>query len=103
MKVCSKTTVIDAEVQCSELDAALRGARTFSPVLAPQSVSLAVTVLFTPSGPLSFWACEGTLVHPSNAERKSPIVESSLRVIVVLLLPNVTSKVSITINQFATS
>ena len=98
MKVCSKTTAIDAEVQCSELDAAL----TFSPALAPQSVSLADTVLFTPSGPLSFWACEGTLVHCSNAERKSPIVESSLRVIVVLLLPNVTSKVSIAINQLPT-
>ena len=75
------------------------GGLTRSPALAPQSVSLADGVLFNPTGPVIFWACAGTWDHCSNAERNSPTVESSPRVIVVLLLPYVTSKVNILANQ----
>lgn len=75
------------------------GGLTRSPALAPQSVSLADGVLFNPIGPVIFWACAGTWDHCSNAERNSPTVESSPRVIVVLLLPYVTSKVNILANQ----
>ncbi len=56
-------------------------------------------VRVTPSGPDNFWALDGTLDHCSKAERRSPIVASSLSVIVVLALPCVTSNVSIVVNR----
>ena len=70
-------------------------ARTSSPAFAPQSKSLDDASFFMPNGPEIFWALDGTLDHCSKAERKSPIVESSLSVIVVLDLPCVTSNVNI--------